>query len=321
MSSATVSATSANTADTKNPRKGKGLFHRGGSDPETSESTAGQAKGKSRFVVLGLLVAMSVYAIAPLWWLVVSVTKTTQTLYTTNGLWFSGKFNLFQNLHDLFTYQDGIFGQWLWNTVWLSTVTSAGAMFVTVTAGYALAKYRFFGKHVIMGGIIISFIIPGSLLTVPSFLLFNKVGLYDNWWVMILPAMFTPFDTYLAKVYAEDAVPNELMEAARIDGAGEYRILSTISWRLMVTPAATIFLLHFVQSWNSFMWPMIFLKDYHKWTVMLGLQSWLARGTDTQYDLTMLVLTGAFISMIPVIILMIAMQRYWKSGMTIGSLK
>lgn len=316
MSSATISS----KTQSKTSRKGGKLF-RGGADPETAESTAGQAKGKSRFVVLGLLVAMSVYAIAPLWWLIVSVTKTTQTLYTTNGLWFSGKFNLFQNLHDLFTYQDGIFGTWLWNTIWLSTLTSAGAMFVTVTAGYALAKYKFFGRGMIMTGIIVSFIIPGSLLTVPSFLLFNKVGLYDNWWVMILPAMFTPFDTYLAKVYAESSVPDELMEAARIDGAGEYRILTTISWRLMVTPAATVFLLHFVQSWNSFMWPMIFLKDYHKWTVMLGLQSWLARGTDTQYDLTMLVLTGAFISMIPVIILMIAMQRYWKSGMTIGSLK
>ncbi|NMM94110.1 carbohydrate ABC transporter permease [Bifidobacterium oedipodis] len=300
-----------------------GLFHHGkrGGDIETAESTAGQAKGAAKYTVLAVLIFLAFYAVAPLWWLIVAITKSTQTIYTTNGLWFAGKFNLFQNLHDLFTYQDGIYSTWLWNTIWLSSVTSAGAMVVTVAAGYALAKYKFFGRGAIMTGIIISFIIPGSLLTVPSFLLFNKVGLYDNWWVMILPAMFTPFDTYLAKVYAESAVPDELMEAARIDGAGEYRIFTTISWRLMVTPAATIFLLHFVQSWNSFMWPMIFLKDYHKWTVMLGLQSWLARGTDSQYDLTMIVLTGAFISMIPVIILMIAMQRYWKSGMTVGSLK
>ena len=307
MSSATIAS------ETRRPRRR--------TNAEPGESTANQAKGRSRYLVLALLVVLAVYAVAPLWWLVVAITKSTSTIYTTNGLWFAGRFNLFQNLQDLFTYQDGIFGTWLWNTIWLSTLTSAGAMVVTVAAGYALAKYRFFGRGMIMAGIIVSFIIPGTLLTVPSFLLFNKVGLYDNWWVMILPAMFTPFDAYLAKVYAADAVPDELMEAARIDGAGEYRIFATISWRLMVTPAATIFLLHFVQSWNSFMWPMIFLKDYHKWTVMLGLQSWLARGTDSQYDLTMLVLTGAFISMIPVVLLMIAMQRYWKSGMTVGSLK
>ncbi|KFI54228.1 carbohydrate ABC transporter permease [Bifidobacterium callitrichos] len=288
---------------------------------ESGESSANQVKGTSKYFVLGLLVFLSVYAVAPLWWLIVAITKSTNTIYTTNGLWFADKINLFQNLHDLFTYQDGIYATWLWNTVWLSFVTSAGAMVITVAAGYALAKYQFAGKKIIMGLIMASFIIPGTLLTVPSFILFQKVGLYDNWWVMILPSCFTPMDTYLAKVYAEGAVPDELMEAARIDGANEYRIFTEISWKLMVTPAATIFLLHFVASWNSFMWPMIFLKDYHKWTVMLGLQSWIARGTDSQYDLTMLVITGAFISMIPVVILMIAMQRYWKSGVTVGSLK
>lgn len=285
------------------------------------ESNANQAHGASKYVVLALLIVLAFYAAAPLWWLIVAVTKTTSSIYTTNGLWFAQGLHFFTNLKNLFTYQDGIYGTWLWNTIWLSTVTSVGAMIVTVAAGYALAKYKFVGRGAVMAGIIASFIIPGSLLIVPSFLLFNKVGLYDNWWVMILPAMFTPFDVYLAKVYAVDAVPDELMEAARIDGAGEYRIFASISWKLMVTPAATIFLLHFVGSWNSFMWPMVFLKDYHKWTVMLGLQSWLARGTDSQYDMTMLVLTGAFISMIPVVLLMISMQRYWKSGVAIGSLK
>ncbi|MBT1160803.1 carbohydrate ABC transporter permease [Bifidobacterium sp. SO1] len=301
----------------------KSLFNRDKrrANNEVGESTANQAKGASKWGVLAVLIILTVYAVGPLWWLIVSVTKNKQQLYTTNGLWFAENFNLFKNLHDLFTYQDGIYGQWLWNTIWISLVCSAGVTIITVTAGYGLAKYKFHTRGLIMGLIIISFLIPGTLLTVPSFVLFNKVGLYDTWWVMLLPGMFTPMNVYLAKVYAEGSVPTELMEAARVDGAGEYRIFFQISSRLLVTPAATIFLLSFVGNWNSFMWPMIFLKDYHKWTVMLGLQSWIARGTDSQYDLTILVLTGAFISMIPVVILMISLQRYWKSGVTVGSLK
>ena len=299
----------------------KSLFHRERENSQIGESTANQAKGASKWGVLTILIILTVYAVGPLWWLIVSVTKNKQELYTTNGLWFAKDFNLVKNLHDLFTYQDGISGQWLWNTIWISLVCSAGVTLITVTAGYGLAKYRFHTRGLIMGMIIVSFLIPGSLLIVPSFILFNKVGMYDTWWVMLLPGMFTPMNVYLAKVYAEGSVPTELMEAARVDGAGEYRIFWQISSRLLVTPAATIFLLSFVGNWNSFMWPMVFLKDYHKWTVMLGLQSWIARGTDSQYDLTILVLTGAFISMIPVVCLMIALQRYWKSGVTVGSLK
>lgn len=299
----------------------KSLFHREKESSQIGESTANQAKGASKWGVLTILIILTVYAVGPLWWLIVSVTKNKQELYTTNGLWFAKDFNLVKNLHDLFTYQDGIYGQWLWNTIWISLVCSAGVTLITVTAGYGLAKYKFHTRGLIMGMIIVSFLIPGSLLIVPSFILFNKVGMYDTWWVMLLPGMFTPMNVYLAKVYAEGSVPTELMEAARVDGAGEYRIFWQISSRLLVTPAATIFLLSFVGNWNSFMWPMVFLKDYHKWTVMLGLQSWIARGTDSQYDLTILVLTGAFISMIPVVCLMIALQRYWKSGVTVGSLK
>jgi multiple sugar transport system permease protein len=138
---------------------------------------------------------------------------------------------------------------------------------------------------------------------------------------MILPGMFGSFSVYLAKVYAEGAVPTELMEAARIDGAGEYRIFFSMGLRLLSTAGATIFLLHFVASWNTFMWPLVFLKGVEKWPVMLGMYSWLSRGTDSTVDLTSLVLIGSLVATIPMVVLMIAMQRYWRSGVTLGSLK
>lgn len=281
---------------------------------------AGEVRGVSRWVVLGLLVLMALYAIGPLWWLIVAATKAEGQLYTTDGLWFAD-FNLFVNLGTLFTYQNGIFGVWLWNTVLYSGVSSIGVTLVALAAGYSLAKYRYRGRGVTMGLIIASFLVPGSLMIVPSFVLFTKLGLYDTIWAMILPGMFGSFFVYLAKVYAEGAVPSELLEAARIDGAGEYRIFFSMGLRLMGTAGATIFLLHFVGSWNSFMWPLVFLKGVEKWPVMLGLYSWLQRGVDSTVDLTSLVITGSVIATIPMVVLMIAMQRYWRSGVTLGSLK
>lgn len=277
-------------------------------------------RGGSRVVVLIGLLLFAVYSIGPAWWLIVSSTKTKEDLYTTDALWFAN-FSLFDNLTSLFTYQDGIFGTWMWNSTLYAFAGSIGHTVVSMAAGYGLAMYSFRGRGTTMGFIIGSFLIPGALLTIPSYLLFVQMGLYDTIWAMIIPAFFSPFAVYLAKIYAEGAVPSELLEAARIDGAGEYRIFFQISSRLMTTAGATIFLLHFVGSWNSFFGPMVFLRGDDKWPVMLGLYSWLQRGTDSTVDLTGLVITGSLVATIPMVILMVAMQRYWRSGVAMGSLK
>jgi multiple sugar transport system permease protein len=296
-----------------------GRARRWGRSRDDQRSPA-EARGTSRWFMLGILAFLAVYSVGPLWWLLVSATKSKEQLYTTNGLWF-GQFSLWDNLVALFTYQEGIFSRWLWNTIVYSALGSAGLTIVALAAGYSIAKYQYKGRGFTMGLIIASFLVPGTLMIVPSFVLFTRLGIYDTIWAMILPGMFGSFSVYLAKVYAEGAVPSELMEAARIDGAGEYRIFFSLGLRLLSTAGATIFLLHFVASWNTFMWPLVFLKGADKWPVMLGLYSWLERGTDSQYDLTGLVITGSLISTIPMIALMVAMQRYWRAGVTMGSLK
>jgi multiple sugar transport system permease protein len=288
-------------------------------DGDDSSELSGK-RGGSRAVVIVGLVLFALYSVGPAWWLVVSATKTKEDLYTTDAMWFAN-FSLFDNLASLFTYQDGIFGVWMWNSTLYAFAGSIGHTLVSLAAGYGLAMYSFRGKGTTMGFIIGSFLIPGALLTIPSYLLFVQMGLYDTIWAMIIPAFFSPFAVYLAKIYAEGAVPSELLEAARIDGAGEYRIFFQIASRLMTTAGATIFLLHFVGSWNAFFGPMVFLRGDDKWPVMLGLYSWLQRGTDSTVDLTGLVITGSLVATIPMVILMVAMQRYWRSGVAMGSLK
>jgi multiple sugar transport system permease protein len=274
----------------------------------------------SRTLVWTGLVLFLIYSIAPVWFLIVSATKSQRDLYTTNGLWFAD-FHLFDNTRDLFTYHDGIFLRWLANTLVYGVAGTVGMTVLCVACGYALAMYQFRGRGILMGCIIASFLIPGALLTIPSFLLYTRLHIVDTPWAIIVPHFFSAFSVYLAKVYAEGAIPPELLEAARVDGAGEYRAFFTIGARLMTTGSATIFLLGFVGSWNSFFGPLVFLRGEQKWTVMLGLYSWLNIKMDRSVDLTGLVIVGAIVSLIPIVALMLSMQRYWRSGITLGSLK
>lgn len=274
----------------------------------------------SRTLVWTGLIVFLIYSVAPIWFLIVSATKSQGDLYTTNGLWFAD-FRLLDNTRDLFTYHDGIFLRWMANTLVYGVVGTVGMTIICVACGYALAMYRFRGHGVLMGCIIASFLIPGALLTIPSFLLYSRLHLVDTPWAIIVPSFFSAFSVYLAKVYAEGAIPPELIEAARVDGAGEYRAFFTIGARLMTTGSATIFLLGFVGSWNSFFGPLVFLRGEQRWTVMLGLYSWLNVKVDQSVDLTGLVIVGSIVSLIPIVVLMLAMQRYWRSGITLGSLK
>ena len=286
----------------------------------TRETEPGVVTDSSRWVVLAGLIAFAAYSVVPVWWLVVAATKSKEDLFRTNGMWFAD-LNLFENLRALFSYQDAIYGEWLWNTFLYAAGSGVGHTLVALAAGYGIAKYQYRGRGATMAVIIASFLIPGTLMTIPSYVLYVNLGIYDTIWAMIIPACFSSFAVYLAKVYAEGAVPGELIEAARIDGAGEYRIFFGMGLRLMTTAGATIFLLHFVGTWNAFMGPLVFLRDVHKWPVMLGLYSWLQRGVDSQYDLTSLVITGALVATVPMVVMMVAMQRYWRSGVTLGSLK
>jgi multiple sugar transport system permease protein len=287
---------------------------------QADESAGSAARGASKWVVLTGLILFTIYSVGPAWWLIVSATKSREQLYTTNGLFFAD-FKLFDNLTALFAYENGSFGLWMWNSFLYATVGSIGQTIVALAAGYGLAMYQYRGRGTSIAFLIGSFLIPGALLTIPSYLLFVQLGIFNTIWSMIIPAFFGPFSVYLAKVYAEGAVPAELLEAARIDGAGEYRTFFSIGLRLLTTAGATIFLLHFVGAWNSFYGPLIMLRDRDLWPVMLGLYSWLGRGADSEIDVTTLVITGSLVATIPMMLLMVAMQRYWRTGVTMGSLK
>jgi multiple sugar transport system permease protein len=278
-----------------------------------------QSRASRGMVLLGLGLLV-IYSIAPVWWLIVSATKDQHGLLYSNGMWFED-FHLFDNIDTVLDYQDGIFLTWLRNSLLYAGVGAAVCTLISLAAGYSLSRFTFPGRGVALGAVIGSFLIPYAMLTLPLYLVFSEMGLVNTAWAILIPSFISPFSVYLAKVYTDGAVPEELIEAARLDGAGEVRIFFQIVMRLMSTGGATIFLLSFVQNWNQFFLPLTMLRGDEKWTLSLGLYYWNAQRATNEVDLTALVLTGALLSVIPLAIFMIALQRYWRTGVTLGSLK
>lgn len=289
--------------------------------PRAAESSGGGVRPSRRAVALttGLLVVFLIYSLAPTWFLLVSATKNQTDLYSTFGLWFSSN-HLGDNLQNIASYHDGVFLRWIGNSVLYSTLGAAGSTLISLAAGYGLAKYDYRGRGALFALVVGASLLPSTLLAFPLYLVFAEMGLTNTIWSVLIPYFINPFGVYLGKVYADSSVPTELMEAARIDGAGELRIFFAVALRLMRTGGITIFMLDFINIWNNFFLPLFMLNGERSFPVTLGLFSWLQQA-QTARDMNTLVLTGSLLSIIPLAILMFALQKYWRSGILMGSLK
>lgn len=264
-----------------------------------------------------------VYFLAPFAWLVLASTKTDTDLFNTFGLWFGKSFALLSNIGTVFTYENGAFGVWLLNSAFYALASAVGAVILATLAGYAFAKYRFSGKRVLFSVVLGSIMIPGTALALPTYLLFAHVGLTNTPWAVILPSVVNPFAMYLLMVYAQDAVDDSLLEAARIDGAGELRIFLQIVVRLLTPAIVTVFLLALVATWNNYFLPLIMLNQSTLYPVTVGLAQWAASSNagGGARVLFSTVITGSFISIIPLIVSFLYLQRYWQSGLSTGGVK
>ena len=272
-----------------------------------------------RFGAMLIMVVFAFYFLTPIWWLFVSASKSKGELTSSNPLWFA-EFNLFENIGNVLTYRDGIFVRWLGNSV---AYAGGGALIATVLAGmcgYALAKYRFKARELVFNIILGGVLVPATALALPLFLMFSQVNATNTFWAVFLPSIVSPFGVYLTRIYAGSSVPDELMEAARLDGASELRTFFSVSVKLMFPALVTVFLFQFVAIWNNFFLPLIMLRDEGNFPVTLGLYTWNSQINQIP-ELRMYVLVGALLSIIPLIIAFLLLQRFWRSGLGAGSVK
>ena len=271
-----------------------------------------------------LLLAMVCYFLVPVWWLVVASTKDAPGLFSGSGaLWFSG-FHLFDNLGDLFTFNNGEYLRWLGNSVLYAFAGGVGCTIVSVLAGYGFAKFSFRGRNAVFALVLGSVMVPLTALVIPTFVMMSNVGLTDTIWAVILPSLLSPFAVYLMRVYAAASVPDELLDAARIDGAGELRTFVRVSLPLMRPGVVTVLLLSVVGTWNNYFLPLTMLSSskLYPLTVGIGLWSQLASSNNGGgQSLWNLIIVGSLVSIIPLVIAFLTLQKYWQGGLAVGSLK
>lgn len=273
----------------------------------------------SRSAAMLVMVISTLYFLIPIWWLLVASSKDRAQFTSTSPLLFAD-FNLFENIGNLIAYRDGVFLRWMLNSLAYAVIGATVATLLASMAGYAIAKYAFKGRetmfNVILGGVLV----PATALALPLFLVFSQVGLTNTFWAVLLPSFVSPFGVYLARIYASSSVPDEIIEAARIDGAGEVRTFFTVSTRLMAPALVTIFLFQFVAIWNNFFLPLIMLRDESLFPVTLGLYIWNTQVSQIP-EIRSYVIIGALLSIIPLIIAFLSLQRFWRSGLGSGGLK
>ena len=264
----------------------------------------------------------AVYCLFPFVYLAVNATKTQADFTSTFGLGFGRTFALWDNIRTVFTYDGGIFGRWLLNTILYVVVGAGGATLLAILGGYGLAKFRFPGRRAVFAVIIGAISVPGIALAVPQFLLFAKLNLTNTPWAMIIPSLVSTFGLYLMWIFSEQAVPTELLEAARVDGAGELRTFFQVSLPLLAPGIVTTALFSIVATWNNYFLPLIMLKDSNWYPLTIGLNQWKDQAsTAGGQAIQNLVITGSLITIIPLVIAFLCLQKYWQSGLSAGAVK
>lgn len=286
------------------------------------------ATGRRSAAGLGLtafMILFLVYFLIPLWWIVIAITKTNEDLLSTFGLWFSGWSHLavVDNIRALFRQDGGVYARWLLNTAIYAIGASVGATALACLAGYAFAKFRFRLSGALFVMILGAVMVPGTALALPLYLLMSKMQLTNTYWAVILPSLISPFGVYLMRVYISGAIPDDLLDAARIDGASEFRTFWNIVLPLVTPGLVTVLLFQFVGTWNNYFLPTLVLSKPDLYPITVGLANWNGQasaggGAEILFNV---VVMGAFVSIVPLILAFLLLQRYWQRGLTLGSVK
>jgi multiple sugar transport system permease protein len=278
---------------------------------------AGRPRRVAALPTLALLLG-ALYCLLPVAWVAVAATKSGADLFAT--FTFAPGTAFGDNLADLSGYRDGLYWRWLANTALYAGGGGLLSAAVSGLTGYTLAKFRFSGRTVMFNIMLAGVLVPQITLAIPQYLLLARVGLTDTYWAVLLPSIISPYGIYLARIFAAAAVPDTIIEAARADGAGELRIVRTIAMPMMMPGLVTIFLFQFVAIWNNFLLPFIMLSDDRKFPVTVGLYTLLNQGA-SQPSLYTHVIMGSLLSIIPLILLFLYLQRYWRADLLAGAVK
>ncbi|MFB6703225.1 carbohydrate ABC transporter permease [Streptomyces sp. NPDC056333] len=265
------------------------------------------------YVLLGAgLLAMA----APFLWMALSAFKTAQELAAGPPVWIPTEWTL-QNFRELLAKMD--VGQAFFSSVLVAVVVTVCNLLFCSMLGYALAKLNFVGRKPVFGIVLGALMVPGNLMLLPQFVMMSQMGLIDSYTALILPFAAGAFGVFLMRQFMT-AIPDELLEAARIDGAREWFIFWRIVLPLVKPALATLTIFVFLGSWNNFLWPLIATNDPDKYTLPVALATFATDPTKADGSNGVL-MTGAFLVVLPVLLVFVLLQRFFTQGIATAGLK
>ncbi|MGW1714540.1 carbohydrate ABC transporter permease [Streptomyces sp. NPDC002156] len=286
----------------------------------TRPGTAQRPPLRSRIALVPTITLLlgALYCLLPVAWVVIAATKSGSELFSTFTFLPGSGFT--DNVKELSAYRDGVYWKWMGNSALYAGLGALLSTAVSAISGYALAIYRFRGRETVFSVLMAGVLMPPVILAIPQYLLLAKADITDSYASVLLPLILSPYGIYLARIYAAAAVPADVVEAGRMDGAGEWRIFTRVALPMMIPGLVTVFLFQFVAVWNNFLLPYIMLSDDEKFPITLGLFTLLEQGANTPALYT-LVITGALLAVIPLVALFLVIQRFWSLDLLSGAVK
>ena len=261
----------------------------------------------------GVAILLAVIALIPFLWMISTSFKSRGALMSIPIEWIpeNPTWDAYIKVFSKFP-----FAKTIANSLFIAVSYTAITLLSSAMAAFAFAKLRFTGSRVIFGGYLATMMIPTQVTMIPLFVIMTKLGLKDSYASVIMPSIFRPFAIFLL-VQQMRTIPEDLLAAARIDGAGVFQVFRKIALPLCIPSLATLSITTFMESWNDYLWPLLMLGDKDKMTLPIALST-LNGQYGTEYNVLM---AGSLVSMVPIIVIYIIAQRQFKSGMMAGGIK
>lgn len=264
-------------------------------------------------IISGIILAiLTVFLVFPLYWIFTGSVKTAADINTPTPQWFPTN-PTWANYEKLFSNPAGL---WLFNTIFIAVVAMLLTCITASMAGYVLAKKRFYGKAFIFSAIICAMALPKQVILIPLLKEMSALHLHDTLWAVILPTVGWPFGVFLMKQFSE-GIPNEMLEAARIDGAGEVRTFVQIILPMVKPGIGALAIFTFITAWNDYFMQLIMLTENTSLTISLGIAN-LQAEMATDFGLIM---AGAAVAAIPILAVFLMFQKYFTQGIAMGAVK
>jgi multiple sugar transport system permease protein len=271
-------------------------------------------------VTIVVLAALVLYFLLPLWWLAVSSLKLYGVEFSGNPLWVSQP-TLFNYVYAFTNTSYYPLATWLLNSVIESGCAGGLGALVAAMAGYALGKFRFRGRDAMTLLVAVALMVPSTAIAYPIFVLEQQIGLVNSYQGVILPCSVSAFAAYFMTIYATESIPKEVLDAARLDGASEFRVFRSVALRFFRPALITLFVLIFAGTWNNYLLPLFVLRDASLYMIPQGLSTVLINGSTFPNLQFAIQVAGSAISVLFMVGLFVVCEKYIEAGLGLGAVK